>query len=52
MASTTAVVEALIREIRLLKVKLRIYEARIGEFERKYGVKSDEFVVKFEGGVR
>ena len=35
MASTTVVVEALIKEIRLLKVKLRLYEARIGEFERK-----------------
>ncbi len=40
--------DSLIRELNILKVKKRIVEEEIQSFERKYGMKSDDFLKKFD----
>ncbi|ALL00895.1 hypothetical protein Pyrde_0845 [Pyrodictium delaneyi] len=44
------VVDALAREARLLRAKLRMYETRISRLEEKYGMSSSVFLEKFERG--
>ncbi len=48
--NTVIVLEALAGEARLLRAKLRVYDARIRELEEKYGMSSDEFLTRFEEG--
>ena len=48
--NTVIVLEALAGEARLLRAKLRVYDARIRELEEKYGMSSDEFLTRFEKG--
>ena len=48
--NTVIVLEALVRKARLLRAKLRVYDARIRELEEKYGMSSDEFLTRFEKG--
>jgi len=48
--NTVIVLEALVREARLVRAKLRVYDARIRELEKKYGMSSDEFLARFERG--
>ncbi len=48
--NTVIVLEALVREARLLRAKLRVYDAKIRELEEKYGMNSDEFLTRFEKG--
>lgn len=46
----SVVVEALEREARLLRVKVRVLKRRIKEFEDRYGMDSDTFRERFEAG--
>jgi hypothetical protein len=43
-------VEALQRERALLRVKARILKGRIEDFEKRFNMKSEEFLEKFESG--
>ena len=49
-AATATVLDALNREARLLRAKLRLYNLRIHELERRYGMSSDVFLAEFERG--
>ncbi len=46
----SVVVEALEREARLLRVKVRVLKRRIKEFEARYGMDSNTFRERFEAG--
>ncbi len=48
--SSAIVLKALAMEARLLRAKLRVYDAMIRELEEKYGMSSDEFLTRFEKG--
>lgn len=48
--NTVIVLEALVREARLLRAKLRVHDARIRKLEERYGVSSDEFLTRFKKG--
>ncbi len=48
--TSTVLIEALERELRLVKAKIRMYESRVKELERKYGISSNTFLDRFEKG--
>jgi hypothetical protein len=50
LVAAVAVLDALTREARLLRAKLRVYDARIRELEEKHSMSSDEFLAGFERG--
>jgi hypothetical protein len=47
---SSIIVEALQREKALLRVKARILKSRIEDFEKRFNMKSEEFLEKFESG--
>jgi hypothetical protein len=47
---SSIIVEALQRERALLRVKARILKSRIEDFEKRFNMKSEEFLEKFESG--
>ncbi len=47
---SSIIVEALQRERALLRVKARILRSRIEDFEKRFNMKSEEFLEKFESG--
>ncbi len=44
------IAEVLERELKISKIKLKIYERKEKEFESKYKMDSSEFLKKFESG--
>ncbi len=48
--NSTVLTEALERELRLVKAKIKMYELRVKELEEKYGISSNTFLDKFERG--
>ncbi len=44
------VFEAVQREVVLLRAKIRLIKEKLEEFERKYGMKTSEFIEKFNSG--
>jgi len=47
---SSIIVEALQRERALLRVKARILRSRVEDFEKRFNMKSEEFLEKFESG--
>ncbi len=47
---SSIIVEALQRERALLRVKARILKSRVEDFEKRFNMKSEEFLEKFESG--
>jgi len=47
---SSIIVEALQRERALLRVKARILRSRVEDFEKRFNIKSEEFLEKFESG--
>jgi hypothetical protein len=47
---SSIIVEALQRERALLRVKARILRSRVEDFEKRFNMKSEEFLEKFELG--
>ena len=46
----SVIVEALERELKLYRAKLRNYQVKLSEYERKYKMSSSEFLKLFEEG--
>jgi hypothetical protein len=47
---SSIIVEALQRERALLRVKAKILKSRVEDFEKRFNMKSEEFLEKFESG--
>lgn len=47
---SSIILEALQRERALLRVKAKILKSRIEDFEKRFNMKSEEFLEKFESG--